>query len=182
MHYLSLPITYGGSAQFGYAGFDTDSCVSDYFDRVKLVASSPVNQKLVFTFTPDLYGSNPPLEPGYGRLINIYFRHLSGSGTNILDSTTLSSRVLRYDADYIEFQPYVVSGYFAETFLIRGDANGDLVINILDVAYLINYLYKFGPAPEFYAGDADHNGVINMLDITYLISYLYQDGPPPPPK
>jgi hypothetical protein len=63
-----------------------------------------------------------------------------------------------------------------------GDANGNTIINILDVAYLINYVYKGGPAPTPYAlcsGDPNCNCVTNILDITYLIGYLYKGGPPP---
>jgi hypothetical protein len=61
-----------------------------------------------------------------------------------------------------------------------GDANGDNKINILDITFLINYVYKGGPAPDPRdAGDANCNEVINILDITYLISYLYKGGDPP---
>jgi hypothetical protein len=63
-----------------------------------------------------------------------------------------------------------------------GDANGNTIINILDITYLINYVYKGGPAPIPYAlcsGDPTGNCTINILDITYLISYLYKGGPPP---
>jgi hypothetical protein len=65
-------------------------------------------------------------------------------------------------------------------FYVCGDANGDEAVNILDVVYLINFLYKGGPTPAPYkAGDVNNNGVVNLLDITYLIAYLYQGGPEP---
>jgi hypothetical protein len=61
-----------------------------------------------------------------------------------------------------------------------GDADHNHSINLLDVVYLIGYLYGNGPAPECYhEGDADGNGFINILDITYLIGYLYAGGPAP---
>ena len=61
-----------------------------------------------------------------------------------------------------------------------GDANGDQGVNILDVTFLINYLYKDGPAPDpTQAADADGNTNINILDITYLINYLFKNGPEP---
>jgi len=65
-------------------------------------------------------------------------------------------------------------------FYENGDANGNAAINILDVTFLINYLYKSGPAPiPESAGDANCSGSINILDATYLINYLYKSGPPP---
>lgn len=62
----------------------------------------------------------------------------------------------------------------------NGDADRNEVINILDITYIIDYLYKGGPAPyPEHAGDADCNLVLNILDITYLISYLYKGGEEP---
>ncbi|MEW6016013.1 MAG: FG-GAP-like repeat-containing protein [Candidatus Zixiibacteriota bacterium] len=61
-----------------------------------------------------------------------------------------------------------------------GDANGNGVINILDVTYIISYLFKGGPPPApLESGDANGNEVVNILDATYLIAYLYKGGPAP---
>ncbi|MEW5923116.1 MAG: PKD domain-containing protein, partial [Candidatus Zixiibacteriota bacterium] len=63
---------------------------------------------------------------------------------------------------------------------ICGDANMSGSVNLLDVTYLISYLYRGGPAPVPYeAGDVDGRININILDVTYLITYLYRGGPPP---
>jgi hypothetical protein len=64
-----------------------------------------------------------------------------------------------------------------------GNANGDDLINIFDVTYLISFLYKDGPAPVPYAiCSGDPNGLgctCNIFDVTYLISFLYKEGPAP---
>ena len=63
---------------------------------------------------------------------------------------------------------------------VCGDASGNGVVNALDVTYLINFLYKSGPAPNPPgAGDANGNGATNALDITYLINFLYKGGADP---
>lgn len=63
---------------------------------------------------------------------------------------------------------------------VCGDVNGDQGVNILDITFLINYLYKDGGAPVIEgAADADGNDTTNLLDITYLINYLYKSGPRP---
>lgn len=64
---------------------------------------------------------------------------------------------------------------------VCGDANNSASVNILDVTYLISYLYKGGPAPTPWTqvGDVNHSGSLNILDVTYLISYLYKSGPAP---
>ncbi|MFH2037313.1 MAG: dockerin type I domain-containing protein [Candidatus Zixiibacteriota bacterium] len=63
-----------------------------------------------------------------------------------------------------------------------GDANGNETINILDVVYIIEYLYKSGPEPvssPIRSADVDCNCTINILDITGIISYLYKSGQAP---
>ncbi|MEW6016413.1 MAG: M6 family metalloprotease domain-containing protein [Candidatus Zixiibacteriota bacterium] len=63
---------------------------------------------------------------------------------------------------------------------VCGDPTGNSVINILDVTYIIAYLYKSGPEPQpLQSGDSNGNGSINILDATYLLSYLYKNGPDP---
>jgi len=63
-----------------------------------------------------------------------------------------------------------------------GDANGVEPINLLDVTYLIGYLYNGGPPPipyETCSGDTNGNCTVNLLDITALIGYLYLEQAPP---
>jgi hypothetical protein len=63
----------------------------------------------------------------------------------------------------------------------RGDANGDGVIDISDVVYLINYLFINGPAPvPLEAGDANCNGMVDVRDVVYLLNYLFVRGAPAP--
>lgn len=63
---------------------------------------------------------------------------------------------------------------------VCGSIDGDEEIDLLDVLYLINYLYKGGPPPLPYgAGDIDGDGFMNLRDGTYLLKYLYKGGPPP---
>ncbi len=64
----------------------------------------------------------------------------------------------------------------------RGNVNGDLNddINVADLTYLVNYLFKGGyPPPCDEEGDVDGGGDINVADITYLVNYLFQSGPAP---
>jgi hypothetical protein len=61
-----------------------------------------------------------------------------------------------------------------------GDCNGDDVVDIADVVYLINYLFTRGPAPTpLPAGDLNCDGEVNIADVVYLINYLFTGGSPP---
>ncbi len=62
----------------------------------------------------------------------------------------------------------------------RGDANGDEEVTIADAVFLINYLFKNGPAPDpIQAGDANSDDKIDIVDVVYLVNYLFKNGPPP---
>lgn len=64
----------------------------------------------------------------------------------------------------------------------RGDANGDRIVNVGDVTFLVGYLYSGGSAPDpLSSGDANADGIVNVGDVTFLVSYLYKGGPPPAP-
>ncbi|MEW5923696.1 MAG: dockerin type I repeat-containing protein [Candidatus Zixiibacteriota bacterium] len=63
---------------------------------------------------------------------------------------------------------------------VAGDANNNDAVNILDVTFIISYLYKGGSAPVCSdKADANGNNVINILDVTFLITYLYKGGSAP---
>ncbi len=77
-------------------------------------------------------------------------------------------------------QMYVYVYNPVEVDYICGDANGDGMISQLDVAFLIAYLHKDGPAPyPLEAGDANGDGTVDQDDVKYLIEYLHKDGPEP---
>lgn len=72
---------------------------------------------------------------------------------------------------------WLIAGLFG---VINGDANGDGIIDIGDVVYLINYLFKNGTAPNpLQSADSNCDRVVDIGDVVYLINYLFKSGPPP---
>jgi len=62
-----------------------------------------------------------------------------------------------------------------------GDCNGDGQVGLADVVYLINYLFKGGPAPVpvVCVADVNADGQVGLVDVVYLINYVLKGGPPP---
>jgi hypothetical protein len=62
-----------------------------------------------------------------------------------------------------------------------GDVNNDGIINVGDVVYLINYLFRSGqqPQPLKCTGDCNGDSVVDVGDVVYLINYLFRAGPIP---
>lgn len=72
--------------------------------------------------------------------------------------------------------PYCFSLSYPEL----GDVNADGTINIGDVVYLINYLYRASPYPvPAPVGDTNCDGVVDIGDVVFLINYLFKGGDPP---
>jgi hypothetical protein len=63
---------------------------------------------------------------------------------------------------------------------VCGDANSDGSCDVADAVYLINYVFKGGPAPDpLAAGDANGDEEINIADGVYVINYVFKSGPEP---
>lgn len=79
-----------------------------------------------------------------------------------------------------DYNAWIKTPEVIRTIFFYGDANGDGVINVGDVVYLVNYLYRSGdpPIPEE-AGDCNCDGIVNIGDVVYLVNYLYRNGDPP---
>jgi len=63
---------------------------------------------------------------------------------------------------------------------ICGDVNSDGDVNVADAVYIINYVFKEGPAPTVpEAADANGDGNVDVADGVYLINYVFKNGPAP---
>ncbi len=62
----------------------------------------------------------------------------------------------------------------------RGDQNGDTLVDVRDVFYLVNHLFSGGPSPVYPPGaDANADGLVNVQDVFFLVNYLFANGPAP---
>jgi hypothetical protein len=63
---------------------------------------------------------------------------------------------------------------------VCGDVNSDGQVNVADAVFVINYVFKGGPAPAVPdAADANCDGNVDVGDAVYLINYVFSGGPPP---
>ena len=69
-----------------------------------------------------------------------------------------------------------------------GDTDGNGAVDLGDVIYLLNYLYKHGAPPACQpmnlCGDVNLDEVVDVGDAIYLLNYLFKSGPAPgnPPR
>jgi hypothetical protein len=76
----------------------------------------------------------------------------------------------------------VASSSYRVVAFLRGDANSDNNLDMSDIMFILNYIYKGGQPPaSFDAADVNLDNAINILDAEYLIRYFYKKGSPPQP-
>jgi len=63
----------------------------------------------------------------------------------------------------------------------HGDCDYNSVINVLDLTYMISFLFRGGPQPQptQLVGDLNCDHLVNIADLTYFIEYLFRNGPIP---
>jgi hypothetical protein len=100
------------------------------------------------------------------------------------DSTT--HRIVRFDFtghlsdQFGQLVPFrVIPG---EMYILRsvpGDANNDSLVDVGDVVFLLNYLYKGGPEPcVMEAADPNADCLVELGDVIHLVNFLYKGGSP----
>ena len=156
---------------------------SKNFESVLEVYRNDAVHELVFEMVADTGSGKSTLDPGSGEIAGLLF--VIDSSASIgesaeVDTSVIDGHEVLLSNSKIGYVPVVLGGEVIVRTNIRGDADNTGQINILDAAYIINYLYKEGPAPiTLKAGDADSDETLSLLDVTFLINYLYKDGPPP---
>ncbi len=120
---------------------------------------------------------------GDGILCNLYFTTSpTGGGNSVLIDTAFYppiSRTVFSDSVANTIFPVIKPGHITINNIpfVCGDASGSSTVNALDITFMINYLYKHGPAPNpLISADVNGTGTVNALDVTYLINFLYKHG------
>lgn len=61
-----------------------------------------------------------------------------------------------------------------------GDTNNDEILNVGDIVYIISYVFKGGPPPQFICdGDVNGDGELNVGDAVFFAKWIFNGGPAP---
>ena len=178
---ITIPFTYGGSGLIDYDSVTFGNRTS-YFDEIKFVHQDSWVRKYTVELSIDVAGTNLPLEPGYGEVMRIHFSTdpYALGGSNDFVDTTNGAYQLSLRSEYMTYNPRFYDGNIVMKPVIRGNADNIGSINVADLVYLVNYLFKGGSAPvTIQSGDANSDLAVLVTDLTYLVEYLFKGGQPP---
>ncbi len=122
---------------------------------------------------------------------NISFQYLNVGLPGLADSAVVG--IADYDCASV---PYVLRGdppgrivadssavlfdYAYDVWDMSGDVNGDAAVDVADAVYMINWIFKSGPAPDRISeADTNCDGETDISDAVYIIAYIFKSGPEP---
>ncbi|MGE3165610.1 MAG: SUMF1/EgtB/PvdO family nonheme iron enzyme [Planctomycetota bacterium] len=80
----------------------------------------------------------------------------------------------------IALLPVLLFSPRAQGDFVRGDANGDAIVNLSDPIQVLSYLFGGGSGTCLDGADASDDGAVNLLDPILTLAYLFTGGPPLP--
>ena len=184
---IVIPFGWGGPIDLRYDSMSTAGLRTDYFDQAAIVSLVVVWDVATVRLAAD---SQPPLEPGDGPIISLYFTDvgIGATGSSPITFTNYDSRELAlvsYAGTYI---PETIDGvvYTGCCSGRVGDANGVSgdEPTIGDVSVMIDMLFISGIDVACFAeADINQSGGplptrddVTIGDISILIDYLYITG------
>ena len=176
---IILPLSWSGPLHFDSVTF-RESILGD---SVRVVTPDTMAQEVLVGLVPM---HDPPVPPTQGLFTTLSFTLTEMTGIAQIDSTFISpiNHLLFTTTEPLGYRPQFVAGEFPVLAYWPGDVTFDGTWRDLeDIIYLINYMYKGGPAPPHFIS-ADINApdrIIDIEDLIYLINYLYKGGPAPKP-
>jgi hypothetical protein len=126
-----------------------------------------------YTFSVTYDTLTDPAPPGsLDSLAGVYYYFATAA-----DTGTFLFSMLVSEAPYADTIDVTVYHYTTAT---CGDCNHDAAVNILDLTWLVAYLFGGGLSPiPLLAGDVDCSVDVNIVDLTYTVAYLFGGGPGP---
>ncbi len=180
---MIIPFRFGNSPA---AVFDsvTRGTRTEYFEDFNIAGQDFINNRFAYQLIADNGGGALPLSAGSGEVMKIYVTIDSfafGGLLAALDTTSfLNTKLSMYTAS-TSYIPILFTGSFSTKPIKRGDTNRDFRINILDLTFLVDRIFRGGPPPiTIQAGDLNADFAVNINDLTYIIDFIFRGGPPPP--
>ena len=168
------------------------------------VAYTSLKGELIMGDTISIYAipfsEEPRISPGTGLLGHLYLSYNIDITPRVLTIDTLTVFFppdVEYSTKFLEptrsyFTPDFVKGYldiqqgFGCCIGIRGNADNsaDQSPNVADLVFMVNALFKGGPAPDC-PMEADVNNIdgpgMNVADLVYMVNAIFKGGPAPLP-
>ncbi len=183
LYSLTIPFKYG-SAPDAILDSVTRGNRTGYFESLSLAGQDINNNLFAYQLISDNGGGSPLLPAGSGEVLRIYLTLDSfafGGFSSMVDSGTVLNTKIQLASSSSAYTPVVFAGEMSTKAILRSDLNYDFAVNILDLNFLVNRIFRGGPLPiTIQSGDFNRDFKISILDLNHLVNLIFRGGPPPP--
>lgn len=184
LYKLVLPLTYQGPGEMVLDSFSFEGSRVAYFEDLDDPFSSANNKFKVFKLTANKGGGSPPLAPGSGKLLTLFFELGAGVPSDTLSAVdTLSILNFHFEAETkagIVYVPTWEVGGVDILSYCRGDFNLSGGVNATDIIALVGHVFKSGPpSSDPWTMDVNLDGAPTAQDIIFLVNFAFKSGPAP---
>jgi len=175
---MIIPVDFTDGMTMTYDSFSVAGTRADGFTAIRVGGSAAQRQMAIL-----IQKAATPLPQGSGPVLRFHFTtdpYAFGNSQASLDTATIDGYALKAQTDEFDYMPSFYAGAIVIRDVVRGDANHDNDLNVGDPVYIVNHVFKGGPAPiTIESGDANRDFIIDVGDAVYLINYIFKNGPPP---
>jgi hypothetical protein len=128
-----------------------------YWDDLGWIDSDTISRAIAaFDDTTFNINVHPPQGTPLSELAQLHFKAVSVNDTTITEEQTIA----------------------VQTVLYKGDPNFDGSISILDLTYMVVFIFRGGPAPipVRVSGDWSCDGLTNIIDLTQTVDRIFRGG------
>ena len=157
--------------------------INSYFEN-QLISIDTSNNVTTWELTDNVF----PLPPGF-RNIGYIVLSIYDTGTATIDTNRPPGDPdppiqLVIPVGYFRlFSFYSPSFHLVQQNTRPGDANGDGITSLVDVIYLVNYIFKNGSEPaNKQMMDVNLDCAVYLGDLIFLVNYIFKAGPKPLPS
>jgi hypothetical protein len=178
---IKLPVKYSGELDLVIDSFSTFGCFTNGFEGISIIDDNPGSKEITFSLKPRADGSPLYTSPNSGSVIKLYFQapNAKRNQQTVIDFEGYGGGFEPLIiANGVTYGPIINNGLM-EYLYTCGDIEGDGVVDILDIVFLIDWKFKDGSPPDVMeSADVNNDGAVDILDIVHLIDWKFKECPP----
>jgi len=192
---ITIPIEYQGDLDLDFDSVSVIGCCTEEFEAPQVIHQDSWTKKATVKLTRSFTDSTQCLLPGSGIIAKLYFTidpDAESDATAPIVIDGYSNYLPCFAGSIANYNVTGTSGIISVTGCCQNRGNADGIIsegnpiNVADLVYLVDYVFKGGPEPPcLEEGNADGiagtSGSVDVADLAFLVRFLfYGDSAPPP--
>jgi len=190
---ICIPLEYPGDLIIRRDSFTVSGCRTDPLFDATLLQTDPFNRRFFIKLTQNTATWLPPLQPGEGPILKIYFSvdesAIPGATADLIfdgyESWTPTMTTVLPTGDVFTYLASSSAGSISVAIpdcYMRGDFDHNQRVDVADIVAWVRWSFEGGEPPVHEEEcDMDASGQADVADIVYWVNWAFHGGDPPVP-